>query len=324
MKVLVTGGAGFIGSHLVDRLIADGHQVVIIDNCSTGREDNLAHVREHPNLTFLRGSVLNETLVAAAIGDGVDLVYHLAAAVGVHHVVQDPLWTIVTNTRGTELVLKRAAEHRVRVVFASTSEIYGQSDAIPFREDGERVLGATWIHRWAYSTSKALDEHLCFAYADRGLPVSIVRYFNIYGTRMDPAGYGSVVAKFLSQALGGEPLTIHGDGRQSRCFTHVREAVEATIRAGTEAAALGEVFNVGSPFEYTVSALADLILRLTGSSSPLSYLTYEEAYGPRFADAPRRVPDVRKIERVLGWRAELPLEDGLRELIAERQAPVAA
>ncbi len=248
-----------------------------------------------------------------------DLVFHLAAAVGVGHVVRDPLWTILTNTQGTELVLKHAAGRGVRVLFASTSEIYGISDALPFREDGPRVLGPTWIHRWGYSTSKALDEHLCFAYAEQGLPMSIVRYFNIYGPRMDPAGYGSVIARFLSQALAGEPLTVHGDGHQTRCFTDVSEAVEATLRAGTAPEALNRVYNVGSRFEITIADLAQQIKRLTGSSSPVTLQPYDQAFGRDFADTMRRVPDTERVWQELGWRAAVPLEDGLQRLIDERR-----
>lgn len=320
MNVLVTGGAGFIGSHLVDRLIADGHSVIVIDNCVTGRVENLARHEGNPRLTFLRGSILNETLVAATCRE-VDLIFHLAAAVGVGHIVNDPLWAIVTNTRGTEIVLKRAFENRVRVVFASSSEIYGQSDAVPFAEDGPRVLGPTTIHRWAYSTSKALDEHLCWAYADKGLPVSAVRYFNIYGPRMDPAGYGSVIARFVTQALAGEPLTLHGDGDQTRCFTYVAEAVEATWRAGTMDAALGEAFNVGHSREVSIRELADEVRTLTGSTSPVTLMPYADAYGAGFADTRRRVPDVRKAQERLGFRAVVDLAEGLAAVIAERGAP---
>ena len=321
MRILVTGGAGFIGSHLVDRLVAENHEVIVIDNCSTGREENLAHLNQPGDrkIRFLRGSILDEALVADAMTE-VDLCFHLAAAVGVTHVVEDPLWAILTNTRGTELVLEYAASRQVRVVFASTSEIYGESEALPFREDGPRVLGPTWIPRWAYSSSKAVDEHLCFAHAARGLKMSIVRYFNIYGRRLDPAGYGSVIARFLSQAMAGESLTIHGDGAQSRCFTHVDEAVEATLRAGLMDEALGQAFNVGSRFEHTIEELARLVLEVTGSSSELLFVPYEQAYGRDFADTRRRVPDVRKAERILGWRADRELREGLRDLLAEREA----
>ncbi|MCC7019411.1 MAG: NAD-dependent epimerase/dehydratase family protein [Ardenticatenales bacterium] len=319
MNVLVTGGAGFIGSHLVDRLLADGHHVTVIDNCVTGRPENVAQHADRPGFTFLRGSVLNETLVAAVCRE-VDLVFHLAAAVGVTHIVKDPLWAIVTNTRGTEIVLKRAFENRVRVVFASSSEIYGQSDAVPFDEDGPRVLGPTTIHRWAYSTSKALDEHLCWAYADKGLAVSAVRYFNIFGPRMDPAGYGSVIARFVTQALAGEPLTVHGDGRQSRCFTYVSEAVTATILAGTHDGALHEAFNIGHPQEHTIEHLAERVIALTDSPSTVTRVPYAEVYGPSFADTRRRVPDVTKAAERLGFRAHVTLDEGLAAVIAERAA----
>jgi UDP-glucose 4-epimerase len=315
--VLVTDGAGFIGSHLVDRLLGLGHAVRVIDDFSTGREANLAHLTREPKLEVLRGSVLDEGLVAGAMR-GVERVFHLAAAVGVKHVVEDPLWTIRTNARGTEIVLEKAFAQGARVLFASTSEIYGISEALPFREDGPRVLGPTWVHRWGYSTSKALDEHLCFAYAQHGLEVSIVRYFNIFGRRMDPAGYGSVIARFVSQALAGEPLTIHGDGRQTRCFTYIDEAVEATILAGTQPAALGQVFNVGSPFEHDIESLARLIVEQSGSSSELVRIPYEQAYGKDFADTRRRVPAVDRIAAVLGWRAQISLAEGLSQVLAER------
>ena len=317
MNVLVTGGAGFIGSHLVDRLLSDGHSVKVIDDCSTGKEENLAGFRNHPELRFLRGSILNEQLVAAAM-DECDLVYHLAAAVGVPHILSDPLWGIVTNTRGTEIVLKRAERAGCRVLFASTSEIYGESDAIPFAEDGPRILGPTWVHRWSYSTSKALDEHLCFAYHSRGVAVSIVRYFNIYGPRMDPAGYGSVVAKFVTQAVTGQPLTVYGDGDQTRSFTHVSDAVEATVRAATWSEAVGEVFNVGGRTEYSINALAEKVRRVADVDAEVVHVPYDEAYGPGFAETRRRVPDISKAGRVLDWTPLVSLDDGLRELLAER------
>jgi UDP-glucose 4-epimerase len=315
MNVLVTGGAGFIGSHLVDRLIADGHEVVVIDNCSTGREENLGHLAGHGRLKFLRGSILNADLVASVVAD-VGLVYHLAAAVGVQYVVDDPLWAIVTNTRGTENVVRSAAEHGVRLVFASTSEVYGQSEALPFREDGPRLLGPTWIQRWSYSTSKALDEHLCFAYLARGLPVSIVRYFNIYGPRMDPAGYGSVIARFLTQALAGADLTVHGDGEQTRCFTFVDEAVDATVRAGTLPQAVGQAINVGSDREISINQLAMTVRHIAGASGAIVHVPYAQAYGQDFHDTRRRVPDVSKAEAVLGWRARVTLDEGLARTLA--------
>lgn len=318
MRVLVTGGAGFIGSHLVDRLLAEGHAVTVLDDLSTGRAENLAHLDGVAMLRFLRGSVLDEELVGRLVGEA-ELIFHLAAAVGVKHVVDDPLRTIRTNLRGTELVLERAAALGRRVLFASTSEIYGDSEEAPFQEDGPRVLGPTWVHRWAYATSKALDEHLCFAWAERGLSMSIVRYFNVFGPRMDPVGYGSVIARFLSQALVGEPLTVHGDGEQSRCFTYVTEAVDATLRAGTRREALGEALNIGSPFEHTINDLARRVVALTGSGSEILHVPYERAYGAGFADTRRRVPAVAKAAQLLGWRAGITLDEGLPLLLDERR-----
>jgi UDP-glucose 4-epimerase len=302
MRVLVTGGAGFIGSHLVDRLLADGHRVRVVDDCSTGREANLAPVAMSDRLEFRRGSVLDGWLMDRAM-DGIQLVYHLAAAVGVHHVVQDPIRTVTTNIGGTEAVLERALRQGARVVFASSSEIYGTSKDLPFREDTPGLLGPTWVRRWSYATSKALDEHLCFGYADRGLAMSIVRYFNIYGPRLDPAG-------------SGEPLTVHGDGGQSRCFTYASEAVDATVRAGTLPQALGQAFNVGNVVETTIEGLAGAVLRVTGTSVPIKYVPYEDAYGADFGDTRRRVPDVDKAHRLLGWRAAVTLDEGLALTVA--------
>lgn len=319
MNMLVTGGAGFIGSHLAERLLDDGHAVAVLDNCSTGHEDNVGHLRSREGFRFLGGDIMNESLVGAAMTD-VDVVYHLAAAVGVPHILADPLWAVVTNTRGTEHVLHRAEKNGARVVFASTSEIYGQSDEVPYREDGPRLLGPTWTHRWAYSTAKAVDEHLCFAYRERGMEVSVVRYFNVYGRRMDPAGYGSVIARFMTQALAGEPLTVYGDGMQTRTFTHVSDAVDATVRAGTLEPALGEAFNVGGRTEYRIADLAAMVRDVTGSSSDIVRVPYEDAYAPGFADTRRRVPDVSKAREVLGWEPGIRLEDGLADLVTERVA----
>lgn len=317
MNVLVTGGAGFIGSHLVDRLVADGHRVAVLDDFSTGREANLAHRAGRPNLLVRHGSILDRALVQTAMAE-VELVYHLAAAVGVGHVIADPLRALVVNTQGTEIVLDCAARAGARVVFASTSEIYGTSGDLPFREDGPRVLGPTWTHRWGYSTAKAAGEHLCFAHAERGLAVSIVRYFNTYGPRLDPAGYGSVIARFVTQALAGQPLTVHGDGEQSRCFTYVTETVDATVRAGSFPAAISEVFNIGSGFGCTINELARLVVAITGSASPITHVPYADVFGPGFADTRRREPDIAKAGAILGWQPTIPLEDGLRRVLAER------
>lgn len=319
MDILVTGGAGFIGSHLVDRLLDDGHRVRVLDDLSTGRRANIAHRMDHPELTFIEGDILQQSSVERAM-DGAEMVYHLAAAVGVKHVVDDPQRTIRVNVHGTQNVLDAATQSGARVLLASTSEIYGVSDDLPFREDGVRVLGPTWTHRWAYSTSKAVDEHLAFAMAERGLKMSIVRYFNVFGTRMDPQGYGSVIARFVSQAVAGEPLTVHGDGQQRRTFTHVSEAVQATVLAATRPESLGAVFNVGSGFEHSIEDLARRIVELADSSSPIRHVPYAAVFGPGFEDTRRRVPDVTKIESVLGWRARIDLDAGLRGVIQERAA----
>ncbi len=314
MDVLITGGAGYIGSHLADRLLADGHSVVALDDLSTGRMENIAHHLGNPRFVWVQGDVRDAALVARLVGQ-CDVVFHLAAVVGVAHVIHDPLRCVQVNIGGTEAVLAAAFAHRRRVVFASSSEVYGKNDRVPFREEDDRILGATWIPRWAYAVSKALDEHLCFAYADRGLEVSIVRYFNSYGPRMDGRGYGSVVARFISQALKGEPLTVYGDGQQTRCFTYVSDTVEGTLRAGTRTEALGQAFNIGSDREITIRSLAEMILALTGSPSRIVLVPYEQAYGGRFEEAPRRRPAVDKARRMLGFEATVSLEEGLRQTI---------
>jgi len=314
MKALVTGGAGFIGSHLVDGLLADGWQVVVLDNLSTGRLANLAHLAHERRLTFVEGDVCDAGLVARVVR-GCQVVFHLAAVVGVKYVLDNPLGGIHTNVCGTENVLAAAARYGARVCFASTSELYGQNSTVPFAEDSPRVLGPTWIPRWSYATAKALGEHLCFAYHKRGLQVSVVRYFNAYGPRLHPAGYGSVVARFITQALAGEPLTVHGDGRQSRAFTYVADTVRGTILAGTQTAALGQAFNIGAEAETSIVELAHTIVALTGSSSVVSFQPYEAAYGPNFADPQRRLPDVGKARRLLGFSAQVPLADGLARTI---------
>lgn len=310
-RVLVTGGAGFIGSHLVDRLRDDGSTVTVLDDLSTGRRENLArHDRGTPGFELAIGSVLDPTLVDDLVSRH-DLVFHLAAAVGVRYIVQDPLKSLMTNVRGTENVLASAALHRRRVVLASSSEVYGKADRIPFREDDERVLGPTWVHRWSYSTAKALDEHLAFAYSERGLPIAVVRYFNSYGPRIDESGYGSVIARFASQALEGSPLTVHGDGLQTRCFTYVGDTVQGTLLAGRHPGAIGRVFNIGSTREVSILQLAELVRSCLRSTSPIELVPYEMHYPGRFQDTRRRVPDTTLARDVLGFEAVIPFEEGL-------------
>ncbi len=313
-RILVTGGAGYIGSHLCDTLIAEGHSVSVLDNLSTGNIDNIRHLFGHERFCFVNDSILNAGEVDRLMR-AVDLVYHLAAVVGVKWVVDDPLGTIQTNLRGTEIVLELAFKHWRRVVIASSSEVYGKSEAVPLREDADTLLGPTAVGRWSYALAKALDEHLGFIYAQKGLPVSIVRYFNSYGPRLDPRGYGSVMARFINQALRGEPLTVLDDGQQTRCFTYVDDTVRGTMLAATHPAAVGQVFNIGNNRETTILELAQRVISATGSRSQITHVSYEQAYGPRFEETRRRVPDVGKAVDMLGFRAQVPLEEGLRRTI---------
>lgn len=312
-RALVTGGAGFIGSHLVDALVARGVRTTVIDDLSTGKAANLAEQDRTGTMRLVRGSILDADLVDRLVSDH-DVVYHLAAAVGVRHIVTDPLKAMLVNVRGTEHVLAAAERYRVRVILASTSEIYGKAPA-PFREDDDRVLGPTTVHRWSYSTAKAIDEHLAFAYAARGLAVSVVRYFNAYGPRIDERGYGSVIARFAAQALSGAPITVHGDGQQTRCFTYIDDTVRGTMLAAETPAAAGSVFNIGSGEEVSVAQLAELVRELCGSSSDLVRESYEAVYGPGFEDTRRRVPDVARAQQVLGFTATVPLRDGLAKTL---------
>jgi UDP-glucose 4-epimerase len=310
----VTGGAGFIGSHLVDALIARGDEVRVLDNLSTGKRENLAQHEAQTRLVFEVGSIIDGAAVRALTA-GCDIVFHLAAAIGVRYVIDDPLSGMLTNVRGTEEVLSAACDAGARVVLASSSEVYGKGNAgdawQPFREDSDSVIGPTSVPRWWYSLSKSLDEHLAFAYhRQRGLPVSAVRYFNIYGPRCDPGGYG-VLARFVSRALRGDPLTVYGDGMQTRSFTYVSDAVSATLLASELDGAVGEAFNVGSSREISIIDAAGQVLSLTGSRSEIQYQKYIDVFGPRFEDTRRRVPDVRKAAEVLGFNASVPLREGL-------------
>lgn len=314
-RVLVTGGAGFIGSHLVEALLERGDTVTVLDDLSTGAEANLQEVIGRAGLGVVRGSVLDPAVVDRLVADA-DTVYHLAAAVGVRNIVARPLDSLITNVRGTEIVLEAAFRHGARVLLASTSEVYGKSDQLPFRETGDRVLGPTWVHRWGYATSKAIDEHLAFAYADRGLRVSVVRYFNAYGPRIDEQGYGSVIARFAGQALRGESLTVHGDGQQSRCFTFVSDTVRGTILAGTRDEALGQVLNIGRGAEVSIAELAEMVRGILGSRSAVTLVPYESYYPKGFEDTRRRVPDTTRARELLGFAASVDLADGLGRTLA--------
>jgi UDP-glucose 4-epimerase len=315
MRVLVTGGAGYIGSHLSDRLLAEGHSVVVVDNLSLGKVANISHNLENPRFRFTEGDILDVDLIEELV-DQCDAVYHLAAVVGVKHVLDDPLQTTETNVWGTGVVLRAAARRRLKVVLASSSEVYGKATATALREDGDRILGPTHVSRWCYSTGKALDEHLALAYhRQRDLPVSIVRYFNSYGPRMDPQGYGSVVAKFVNQALDGRPITVHGDGQQTRCFTYIDDTVEGTVLAGSVDASNGEALNIARGEEKTIQQLAETIRQMTDSSSKIVFVPPETEYGASFEDTRRRVPSVEKAERTIHFKAQVPLTEGLAQTI---------
>lgn len=315
MKALITGGAGYIGSNLADALLERGDEVIVIDDLSTGSIQNIQHNLGNPRFRFINDDILNSHVMESLVAEA-DTVFHLAAAVGVKYIVDDPLRTILINVRGTENVLMLAYRYWKRTVIASTSEVYGKSTGGDLSEDADRVLGPTTINRWSYSASKAVDEHFAYAFHQKGLPVSIVRYFNSFGPRVNEAGYGSVIANFIRQALAGDPLTVHGDGSQRRCFTFVRDTVRGTILAAEKPEAIGEAFNIGSHNEITILELAHLIKRLTGSSSEIVTIPYQDYYGQSYEDTPRRRPDVRKAQRLLGFTAQYGLEEGLKETIA--------
>ena len=313
-NILITGGSGVIGSHLADALLERGYSVTVIDNLATGKIKNVEHNLDNPNFQIINDTIMNERMMEELVRR-CSAVYHLAAAVGVKYICEDPLQGILTNVKGTEIVLDLAFKYWKRVVFASTSEIYGRSDRVPFEEDSERILGSTKVDRWSYSTAKALDEHLCFAYAEKGLHVAIVRYFNSYGPRIDERGYGSVVAQFIRQALRNEPITVHGDGGQSRCFTYIEDTVKGTILAGTRREASGEAFNIGNNHETTIRELAEMIKSLTGSKSEIVMVPYEKIFGERYEDTRRRIPSISKAKQKLGFAPGIDLSEGLKRTI---------
>ena len=314
MHALITGGAGFIGSHLAEWLLHEGHEVSLLDNLSTGRYDNIAHLDGHPRLRCVIGTILNESLVDKLV-ERCDVVFHLAAAVGVELIIQKPLESLMTNIRGSEIVLAMAHRYRKKVLIASTSEIYGKNMNGPLREDTDRVLGSPLKSRWSYSTSKAVDEILAYVYwKEKGVPTVIVRLFNTVGPRQSGA-YGMVIPRFVSQALKGEPLMVHGSGKQSRCFLHVNDVVHALAKLAVHPQAVGDVFNVGSQEEVTIEALATLVIRLTKSPSRLVYVPYEEAYEEGFEDMPRRLPDTGKIRDLIGFKPTMNLEEIIQSVV---------
>lgn len=314
MRALITGGAGFIGSHLAEALLDAGHGVLVIDNLSTGSIDNISHLKPRPGFEYHIDSVTNEQLLAELI-DRADVVFHFAAAVGVKLIVEQPVHTIETNVHGTEVVLKLANKKKKLVVVASTSEVYGKSTDVPFREDSDLVLGPTPKHRWAYACSKAIDEFLALAYwKERKLPVIVVRFFNTVGPRQT-GQYGMVIPNFVRQALAGEPITVFGDGTQCRSFTHVADVIRALLALMSEPAAIGEVINIGNTEEVSIQALAERVKAMTGSSSAIRLIPYDQAYESGFEDMPRRLPDLTKIRRMIGYEPRHSLDSILTDVI---------
>jgi UDP-glucose 4-epimerase len=325
MRVLITGGAGFIGSHLADAYIERGDKVFILDDLSTGSLDNIQHLRKHPRFHHTIESVQNAPLVADLV-DECDVVFHLAAAVGVKLIIESPVRTIETNVHGTEVVLAQANKEKKKVLVASTSEVYGLSNQIPYREDGNLVLGASTKGRWSYACSKALDEFLALAYwREKKLPTVVVRLFNTVGPRQT-GQYGMVIPTFVKQALAGRPITVYGDGTQSRCFGYVGDIVGALVKLMDHPGAVGKVFNIGSDEEVSIAELAELVKVLTGSRSDIVLVPYRDAYGEGFEDMPRRIPDISKIGALVGFRPTVSLVEILQRVIAffrEKQLAVA-
>lgn len=314
MKVLITGGAGFIGSHLAEKLLDEGHEVVAFDNLSTGKLENINHLKSNKNFEFVLGSILNYDLLEANL-IGCDQIYHLAAAVGVKYIIDNPLESLRTNIVGTENVLELANKFKTKVLLASTSEIYGKSDDVPFKEDADRLLGSTHISRWSYSSAKAIDEFLALAfYREKKLPVVIVRFFNTVGPRQS-GQYGMVIPRFVKNALLGHPLTVFGDGEQSRCFADVLDVVDAITKLMNNKKAVGQIFNIGNTEEIKIAALAETIKKMTGSNSRIEKVKYEDAYEEGFEDMRKRIPDISKVNKLIGYKPKYNLKKILERII---------
>jgi len=314
LRILITGGAGFIGSHLADAYVSRGDEVFVIDDLSTGTIENIQHLKKNPRFHYTIESVHNQPVTAELV-DQCDVVVHLAAAVGVKLIVESPVRTIETNVRGTEVVLALANKKKKPVLVASTSEVYGLSTDVPFREDGNLVMGATTKGRWSYACSKAIDEFLALAYwREKKLPTTIVRLFNTVGPRQT-GRYGMVIPTFVKQALAGRPITVYGDGSQTRCFGYVGDVVAALVKLMDHPEAVGEVFNIGSDQEVSIFELAERIKELTRSNSEIVFVPYDEAYEEGFEDMPRRVPDTQKVRELVGFSSQIDLDGILRSVI---------
>jgi UDP-glucose 4-epimerase len=319
LRLLITGGAGFIGSHLAEAYLERGDEVSIIDDLSTGSIENIQHLKKHPRFDYTIESVRNAPVLAELV-DRADIVIHLAAAVGVQLIVESPVRTIETNVRGTEVVLEIANKKKKTVLIASTSEVYGLSDKVPFREDGNLVLGSTSKGRWSYACSKAIDEFLALAYwREKRLPTIIVRLFNTVGPRQT-GQYGMVVPRFVKQAIAGRPLTVFGDGSQTRCFCHVQDVIGALMKLVDTPSSVGEVFNIGSTEEVSILQLAETVKRLASSSSEIVFVPYDEAYEEGFEDMPRRVPDTTKVDALVGFQPTYTLDGIIRSVIEYQRA----
>ena len=320
MKVLITGGVGFIGSHLAEELLKSKHQVIALDDLSTGRMENVAHLKANPDFELVVGTVLNEHLVDKLV-ERVDVVFHLAAAVGVELIVKRPLESLTTNIKGSEMVLEMAYRYNKKILITSTSEIYGKNVNGPLKENDDRILGSPLKVRWSYSTAKAVDEMLAYVYwKEKKVPSIIVRLFNTVGPRQT-GYYGMVVPRFIEQALKNKPITVFGTGKQSRCFTHVKDVVKALIKLVEEPKAVGEVFNIGSQEEVSIEQLAKEIIKITKSKSKIEYIPYEKAYEEGFEDMQRRIPDTSKINRLIGFKPSYTLKQIIKDIVDSMGAP---
>ncbi len=316
MKALITGGAGFIGSHLAERFLQTGHEVLAVDDLSTGSLDNLKNIQDNPKFRFVYDNIRNSETMHVLI-EQCDMVFHLAAAVGVQMIVDRPVHTIETNIHGTEVVLEIANKFRTKVLLASSSEVYGKSEAVPFHEDDDTVLGSTKFSRWSYACSKAIDEFLGQAYYEQyGLPVVITRFFNTVGPRQT-GQYGMVIPRFVKRALKNEPILIYGTGQQARCFGYVGDVIDGVMALMNHPDAPGRVYNIGSTEEITIEALADKIIKMTASKSEKKFISYEEAYGKPFDDMMRRVPCLDRIKETVGYEPKTSLEQTLKSVIED-------